>query len=36
VRLLLNALAYNLAKFLRTLALPADVEHSSLITLRES
>jgi Transposase DDE domain group 1 len=36
VRLHLHALAYNLANFLRTLALPADVEHWSLTTLRES
>jgi hypothetical protein len=35
VRLQLHALAYNLAKFLRTLALPAEVEHWSLTTLRE-
>jgi Transposase DDE domain group 1 len=35
VRLQLHALAYNLANFLRTLALPADVEHWSLTTLRE-
>jgi hypothetical protein len=35
VRLQLHALAYNLADFLRTLALPADVEHWSLTTLRE-
>ena len=35
VRLQLFALAYNLASFLRTLALPADVEHWSLTTLRE-
>jgi hypothetical protein len=35
VRLQLFALAYNLASFLRTLALSADVEHWSLTTLRE-
>ncbi len=35
MRLRLHALAYNLANFLRTLALPADVEHWSLTTLRE-
>jgi Transposase DDE domain group 1 len=35
VRLQLHALAYNLANFLRTLALPAEVEHWSLTTLRE-
>jgi Transposase DDE domain group 1 len=35
VRLQLHALAYNLANFLRTLALPERVEHWSLITLRE-
>jgi hypothetical protein len=35
VRLQLHALAYNLANFLWTLALPADVEHWSLTTLRE-
>jgi hypothetical protein len=29
------ALAYNLANFVRTLALPEEVEHSSLTTLRE-
>jgi len=31
----LFALAYNLANFLRRLALPHDVEHWSLTTLRE-
>jgi hypothetical protein len=31
----LHALAYNLANFLRTLALPHEVEHWSLTTLRE-
>jgi hypothetical protein len=35
VRLQLFALAYNLANFLRRLALPAGVEHWSLTTLRE-
>ena len=35
VRLQLHALAYNLANFLRTLALPAEIEHWSLTTLRE-
>ena len=35
VRLQLHALAYNLANFLRTLALPDEVEHWSLTTLRE-
>jgi Transposase DDE domain group 1 len=35
VRLQLFALAYNLAKFLRSLALPKEVEHWSLTTLRE-
>jgi hypothetical protein len=35
VRLQLHALAYNLANFMRTLALPKDVEHWSLTTLRE-
>jgi len=35
VRLQLFALAYNLANFLRTLALPEGVEHWSLTTLRE-
>ncbi len=35
VRLQLHALAYNLGNFLRTLALPKDVEHWSLTTLRE-
>ncbi len=31
----LFALAYNLANFLRRLALPLDVKHWSLTTLRE-
>jgi hypothetical protein len=35
VRLQLHALACNLANFLRTLALPKEVEHWSLTTLRE-
>jgi hypothetical protein len=35
VRLQLHALAYNLANFMRTLALPREVEHWSLTTLRE-
>jgi hypothetical protein len=35
VRLQLHALAYNLANFLRTLALPAEIEHWSLTTLPE-
>ena len=35
VRLQLQALAYNLGNFLRTLALPQAVEHWSLTTLRE-
>ena len=35
VRLQLHALAYNLANFMRTLALPDEVEHWSLTTLRE-
>jgi hypothetical protein len=35
VRLQLHALAYNLSNFLRTLALPKEVEHWSLTTLRE-
>jgi Transposase DDE domain group 1 len=35
VRLQLHALAYNLANFLRTLALPDGVERWSLSTLRE-
>ena len=34
-RLQLFALAYNLANFLRRLALPRDVRHWSLTTLRE-
>ena len=35
VRLQLHALAYNLADFLRTLALPPEVTQWSLTTLRE-
>ena len=35
VRLQLHALAYNLANFMRTPALPKEVEHWSLTTLRE-
>ena len=35
VRLHLHVLAYNMANFLRTLALPEEVEHWSLTTLRE-
>jgi len=35
VRLQLHALAYNLGNFLRTVALPREVEHWSLTTLRE-
>ena len=36
VRLQLHALAYNLGKnFLRTLALPPEIAHWSLISLRE-
>ena len=35
VRLQLHALAYNLANFIRTLALPKEVEHWSLTSLRE-
>ncbi len=35
VRLQLHALAYNLSNFMRTLALPKEVEHRSLTTLRE-
>ena len=35
VRLQLHALAYNLANFLRTLALPDEVKQRSLTTLRE-
>ena len=35
VRLQLHARAYNLANFMRTLAVPKEVEHWSLTTLRE-
>ena len=35
VRLQLHALAYNLANFLRTLALPKEAESWSLTTIRE-
>lgn len=35
VRLQLHALAYNLANFLRTLALPASIADWSLTSLRE-
>jgi hypothetical protein len=35
VRLQLHALAYNLANFLRTLALPREIERWSLTSLRE-
>ena len=35
VRLQLHALAYNLVNFMRTLALPKEVEYWSLTTLRE-
>ncbi len=35
VRLQLHALAYNLANFLRTLALSKAIEHWSLTTLRD-
>jgi hypothetical protein len=35
VRLQLHALAYNLANFLRTLALPDEIEKLSLTSLRE-
>ena len=35
VRLQLHALTYNLANFMRTLALPKEVEHWSLTTIRE-
>ena len=31
----LHALAYNLANFLRTLALPEEVKHWSMTTLRD-
>ncbi len=35
VRLQFYALAYNLANLMRTLALPKEVEHWSMTTLRE-
>jgi len=35
VRLRLHALAYDLANFMRTLALAKEVEHWSMTTLRE-
>ena len=35
VRLQRHALAYNLANFMRTLALPKELEHYLLTTLRE-
>ena len=35
VRLELHALAYNLANFLRTLALPEEAKHWSMTTLRD-
>ena len=35
VRLQLHALAYNLSNFLRTLALPEEVRHWSLTSMRE-
>jgi hypothetical protein len=35
VRLQLHALAYNLANFLRTLALPEEIKHWSLTTRRQ-
>jgi hypothetical protein len=35
LRLQLHALAYNLANFMRTLALPEEVEQWSLTTLRQ-
>ena len=35
IRLQLHALAYSLGNFLRTLALPQEVEHWSLTTLRD-
>ncbi len=34
-RFRLHALAYNLANFMRMLALPKEMEHWSLTTLRE-
>ncbi len=35
VRLQLHALSYNLGNFMRTLALPKEMDHWSLTTLRE-
>lgn len=35
VRLFLFGLAYNLANFMRTLALPKSIQHWSLTTLRD-
>ena len=35
MRLQLHALAYNLGNFLRTLALPEEIKHWSLTTLRQ-
>ncbi len=35
VRLQLHALAYNLVNFMRSLAMPKEVEHWSLTSLRE-
>ena len=35
VRLQLHAPAYNLANFMQMLALPKEIEHRSLTTLRE-
>ncbi len=35
VRLQLHALAYDLGNFMRSLALPREVEHWSMTTLRE-
>ena len=36
MRLQLHALAYNLANFMRTLALPETIKHWSLTSLREN
>ena len=35
VRLQLHVLAYNMGDFLRTLALPDEIEHWSISTMRE-
>ena len=35
VRLQMHVLAYNIGNFLRTLALPDEIEHLSLTTLRD-